>query len=153
MHIDGAVNKILKKYGTLDIDKLCDKMGIILLNVKLPKNTRGFFQKFKRINVIYLNYNLNENERRLVIAHEIAHAILHGNLNRIFMDNHTLNKTNKYENEANLLASYMLISDDDICEYIDYQYTYSQISSITGIDEKILQQRTQLYFSQNELLN
>ena len=61
------------------------------------------------------------------------------------MDSRFLNVPNRYENEANLLAAYMLISDDDISEYISHEYTVGQIADMTGIDEVFVKKRIEDY--------
>lgn len=147
MDITETVNKLKKRFNTLDPEKIAEQLDAIILKVNLPDSTRGFFQLSKRIIVIYINCNLEAIEQRNVLAHELSHAILHKNMNRIFMDNRTLNVPNRYENQANFLAAYMIIDDHDARDYIVNGYTYEQISRITGVKEQFVKQRIDDYIS------
>ena len=142
MDISEKVKSIIRRFKTLDPFELANCMDILVLDVPLPKDTGGFFQHYKRIKIIYLNEDLNEYERKIVLAHEIAHSILHPNLNRIFLDNHTHFSGDRFENEANLLASYMILPDNELKGYLEYGSTKYQISKITGIDIKFIDKRT-----------
>lgn len=147
MNITETVNRLKRRFNTLEPEKLAEKLDAIILKVNLPDSTRGFFQLSKRIIIIYINCNLNDIEQRNVLAHELSHAILHKNMNRIFMDNHTLNVPNRYENQANLLVAYMIIDDYDAREYIDNNYTYEYVSRITGVKEQFVKQRIDDYIN------
>jgi Zn-dependent peptidase ImmA (M78 family) len=136
--------KIIKyRFKTLNPYELAEAMDIIIIDTPLPNGTHGFFQHYKRIKIIYLNEKLNTHDRLQTLAHELSHAFLHAKMNRIFLDRHTYIATNEYENEANLLASYMLLDDFDLKNYINNQFSKQQIVSITGIDKRIIEKRIQ----------
>jgi len=145
LDITKTVKYLKRRFKTLNPETIAEKLDAVIVTTTLPKNTRGFFQMSKRIIIIYINEQLNDIERRNVLAHELAHAILHRDMNRIFMDNHTLNVPDRYENQANLLAAYMLIEDNDAREFINYKFTYKQISRMTGIKEQFVKQRIDDY--------
>lgn len=73
---------------------------------------------------------------KLVMAHELEHAILHPKENCYFLEHHTLMLTNKNEVEANQFAVNLLISDDELSDY--EEYSYEQISSITGYEVRLI---------------
>lgn len=54
------------------------------------------------------------------------------------MERSTFQVPDKYENEADLFATFLAISDDDVCEYISNEYTVQQISNMTGCKENLL---------------
>lgn len=85
---------------------------------------------------IFLNENMPEHERRMVMAHELGHAILHRKENCYFIRNKTLLLNSKTEIEANTFAAELLIPDNLIFEYPDM--TASQIARIAGYNEQIM---------------
>ncbi|WP_446715373.1 ImmA/IrrE family metallo-endopeptidase [Caloramator sp. Dgby_cultured_2] len=71
-----------------------------------------------------------------VCGHELGHAILHTKINCTFLKQHTLFSTNKFENEANLFCSYLLVSDETLKQYSDY--SIEQIAAIFCIPTELL---------------
>lgn len=61
---------------------------------------------------IYINSDLEDNSAKVVMAHELGHAILHVKENGAFMSSKTLLLTSKIEQQANLFAANLLITDD-----------------------------------------
>ncbi|WP_052378070.1 ImmA/IrrE family metallo-endopeptidase [Robinsoniella sp. KNHs210] len=80
---------------------------------------------------------------RLVMAHELGHAIMHSKENCYFLEHHTLMLTNKNEVEANRFAVNLLISDDELSDY--KEFTVDQISRITGYGMKLIELRMKDY--------
>ena len=68
------------------------------------------------------------------------------------MERSTFQVPDKYENEADLFATFLAISDDDVCEYISNGYTVQQISNMTGCKEKFVEQRIRTYCINNEVI-
>jgi Zn-dependent peptidase ImmA (M78 family) len=85
---------------------------------------------------IFLNENLEESERRMVMAHELGHAILHRKENCYFIRNKTLLLTSKLEAEANIFAAELLIPDSLILE--NPGMTKSQLARLAGYSEKLM---------------
>lgn len=130
-NIKSLVNKIVKKYGTRDPFKIANGLDVILLTVPL-KDVNGFYQYYKRNYIIYLNENLDKNERRIILAHELGHLFLHKKTNAIFMSYYTAFSKSKLEKQADIFASELLISDSDIMELKDF--TREQIANSLGVD-------------------
>ena len=76
---------------------------------------------------------------RLVMAHELGHAILHRKENCYFIRNKTLLLNSKKEIEANRFAMELLLPDSFLDEY--REFTIEQISRMTGYDQKLIQLR------------
>lgn len=51
-------------------------LNVILVDAPLS-GVRGFYQYFQRNHIIYLDETLSEQERTLVLAHELGHLFLH----------------------------------------------------------------------------
>ena len=88
---------------------------------------------------IFINENLSEHEQRLVMAHELGHAILHRKENCYFSRNKTLLLNSKKEIEANRFAMELLLSDSFLEEY--KEFTIEQISRLTGYHKRLIELR------------
>ena len=76
---------------------------------------------------------------KVVLAHELGHAILHRRENCCFMAHHTLLLTSKIEKEANLFAAHLLITDELLQEYADF--TQNQFCQCTGYPKELIELR------------
>lgn len=88
---------------------------------------------------IYINSDLEDNSAKVVMAHELGHAILHVKENGAFMSSKTLLLTSKIEQQANLFAANLLITDDMLQEYAGF--TQEQFCSCTGYPKELLELR------------
>lgn len=134
------VGKLCSRYKTCDPFALCRELHIKVLFMPL-QGVRGFFQNIIRNRFIYIDESLAPEEQRIVCAHELGHAILHRNSNAIFMEQHTYMCVNRFENEANAFAAYLLISDENLMEAREYGYTISQTAAMCGVPEELVKMR------------
>lgn len=127
---------LARKHGTRDPFRIAREMNFIVVFAPLVE-MRGFQQRVKRQRLIYINSDLNEQQQRLVCAHELAHHLIHKGMNRIFMDRNTDLVTRKYENQANHFASELIYSDYELqpflsrgisaaAEYMGVNYSVAQ---------------------------
>ena len=123
--IKSRVSKLVRRYKTRDPFEMVKGMNVVLVYYPLV-GIRGFYQYFKRNNIIYIDDSLLDSEKRFVLAHELGHMILHKRSNAIFMDTRTCLKTSGFELEADMFAMHLLVSDEDIHEYDGY--TIEQMS-------------------------
>ena len=105
--IRNLVDKIVHKHGTNDPYVLCKKLGILLRQVNLI-NVRGIYQNHFRKKIIYINNTLNPSTKSWVLAHELGHAVLHKNINTVFLYANADTSIDKFELEANKFASELL---------------------------------------------
>lgn len=117
MDLKELVRKLIAKHETRDPFRIADEMGFITICTPLVE-MRGFQQSAKRRRFIYINSKLDEQQQRLVCAHELAHHILHRDMNRMFMDRCTYMVSGKYENEANRFAVCLLYSDEELQPFL-----------------------------------
>lgn len=78
---------------------------------------------------------------KVIVAHELGHALLHRKENCAFIKSRTLLLTSGIEREANLFAAYLLITDDMLREY--QECTREQLSSGTGLPMELIDLRLQ----------
>jgi hypothetical protein len=116
MDIRLKVLDLIIKCGTKNPFKLAKKLNIEIIIEDLGE-VRGLFKRVLRRKFIFINSKLNEFDKILVCAHELGHAILHSSTNYQFLiDNTSLLKRSRLEDEANLFASYLIFPDDEEIE-------------------------------------
>lgn len=114
--------RLSKKYDTRDPFRLADEMGFIVVFAPLI-GMRGFQQRVKRQNIIYINDELDERQQALVCGHEMGHHFMHRGMNRIFMNLNTQFVTQKFENEANLFSLELIFTDEDLQPFLNRSIT------------------------------
>ena len=96
----------------------------------------GFYQYIKRHRCIYIHSGLRDHMARIVMAHELGHAVMHRKENCYFIEDRTLFFTSRIEREANRFAAELLIPDDLIYRYEGF--TIRQIAYAEGVNEELL---------------
>lgn len=106
--IKRKVDELIYEWGTREPIRLCKYLGI---RVKYGDygSIKGAFRVILDKKCIFINDNLEENEKKIILSHELGHAILHSNesIQELLMFEHMV-KSGKLENEANLFAIYLL---------------------------------------------
>lgn len=126
----------VKKYETRNPFRLAEYLNVFV-HVGPLGSRAGCYMFLKNHKCIFLNEDLNEQERMLVMAHELAHSIMHRKENCYFIRNKTLLLTSEIETEANMFAAELLIPDDLI--YENPGMSKSQIARLVGYDERIME--------------
>ena len=119
----------IAKYANIRIAIL--PLGEIAGNYKLVKRKRW----------IFVNDNIPTDSPmfKVVVAHELGHALLHRKENCAFIKNKTLLLTSGIEREANQFAAHLLISDDMLQNYSGC--TQSQFCDCTGYPKELIELR------------
>lgn len=141
MNVRARVEYLVRKYRTRDPFEMIQGMNAILVYYPLDDEVRGFYQYFKRNNIIYIDERLSRHEQAFVLAHEIGHMTMHRTANAIFMDTRTQFNTRKYEMQADKFAVELLIPNEIILE--NWRLTESQLSRLTGYSEELIRLRLQ----------
>lgn len=137
MDIKYEVENLVKKYKTNNPFQLIYDLDIILYHTYLKHNTKGCYTKKFGERLIIINKNLCYEEQRMVAAHELAHAILHTDVNILALSTNSDWHKSRYEREANIFAAELLISDDIFTIYEGYSIDY--ISKTEGISVELLE--------------
>lgn len=130
------VLEIIKKFKTNDPFELCDLMNVNVHYANLG-TLRGMYRYNKRNCFITLNsaLELTYVEYKFICAHELGHLLMHKDYNRIMMD-HPGYKPNRYENEANKFAMFLLMESLD--EYEREEYNFHQAARHLGIPFELI---------------
>ena len=101
----------------------------------------GNYKLIKRKRWIFINDNIPMDSPmfKVIIAHELGHALLHRKENCAFIKNKTLLLTSGIEREATAFAAYLLISDEMLQNYSDC--TQSQFCDCTGYPMELIRLR------------
>lgn len=135
--IKRIVSYYVKKFQTTDPFEIADRLGVLYQIGEI--GCEGCYMFLKNHRYIFLNQNLDEQETRMVMAHELGHAVLHRKENCYFIRNKTLLLNSKTEMEANRFAAELLIGDDVLEEYSDM--TMEQLSRLLGYNKKLIELR------------
>lgn len=124
-YICREVSRLIRKYGETDPAALARAMGIIVAYEPMgnyPAACKGFFMVQSRQKHITINSDLPEIIRRIILAHEIAHAVLHRKALaslKAFHDFSLYDATSQFEYEANLFAAEYLLDDKEVIERLN----------------------------------
>lgn len=138
MDTKSLANKIAKQHSTRDPFRVAEDLGFIVIRTPLI-GSRGLHQKVKRRTIIYINSDLDEQQQRIVCAHELGHHYMHRGMNRLFMDSGTCMVTNKFENEANRFALDFIYEDMDLLEYLEWPL--ARVSEWMGVSTSLASYR------------
>jgi len=130
------VARYVKKFETRDPFELAEHLNVEVQTGPMGSRS-GCYMFLKNHKCVFLNEDLEDHEQILVMAHELAHSIMHRKENCYFIRNKTLLLTSKMEIEANTFAAELLIPDDLI--YENPGLSKAQIARIAGYDEKIME--------------
>ena len=88
-NIKNIVDYYVRKCDSRDPFDIADYLNIQIQIGQLGTPC-GCYMFLKNHRCIFLNENLSENEMKLVMSHELGHAIMHRKLNCYFIRNKTL---------------------------------------------------------------
>lgn len=135
-NIHARVKHLVQKYGTRNPERLANYLGIHIVYKDYSLYTKGYFIKTLRNKFIVVNSALDEWSKKIVLAHELGHAILHSSEPIYFIREYTLFPIGPYEFEANKFAAELLIDDDDIKELRFSHEDY--VAARLGVNEKLV---------------
>lgn len=136
-NIHARVKHLVQKYETRDPLKLARYLNIHVVHKEYSPHTKGYYLKTLRNKFIVVNSTLDEYSQRIVLAHELGHAILHSSEPIYFIREYTLFPVGPYEAEANKFAAELLIDDYDIKD-LHYE-SISCIAATLGVNEKLVE--------------
>lgn len=142
--IDHKAKRLIRYYerliGSRDPVKIAEYANIRIAILPLGE-IAGNYKLIKRKRWIFINDNIPADSPmfRVVLAHELGHALLHRKENCAFIKSKTLLLTSGIEREANQFAASLLISDDMLQDYAGY--TQDQFCQRTGYPKELIELR------------
>lgn len=142
-YICREVERLKRKFHETDPFLLCDAMGIILLYEPMgtyPGDCKGFFLAQSRKRSITVNSDLPEAIQRIIVTHELGHAVLHAKAVGVkaFHDFELFDSTSLMEYEANIFAAEFLMDDDDVLEKLNEDISFFGAASLLRVPPELL---------------
>ena len=119
-NISCRTDALIRKYKTRDPFELCDALEIRIRLKDLGTAIKAYYFCQSRSRNIVLNTRSGETVQRVLCAHELGHALLHGELAamRGFSELELFDATSRTEYEANMFAAELLIDDRELSELL-----------------------------------
>lgn len=136
-----SVKKLIKKYHERDPVRLCGDMEIKLIFLPLGTSEdaiKGFFLEARRIKTITINSDLPQIIQKLIICHEIGHAVLHHKAVHAFHEVGLFDESSVYEQEANLFAAEFMLDDDEVTEALNGDSTFFSAAATLRVPIELL---------------
>ncbi len=122
-YIFDTTEKLVRTCGTRDPFLLLDELGVTVLRSDRYRHLKGFCACLNRSYYVMINALLPEDEQRIVAAHELGHFLLHKKRLALAPMRDTalygMKQTEEYE--ANLFAADLLMPDEEILRYTEYE--------------------------------
>lgn len=142
MTIRQEVSRLKTKYQTDDPYEICEYLDIQVMDRpmgKSPRSCKGFFLVSSRCKLIVINSDLPESIQRIIIAHELGHAVLHSDSAISAFHEFTMfDDTDRMEYEANVFAAEFMLSDDEVMESLEMQMDFFQMARCLYVPPELL---------------
>lgn len=153
-HIIETVDKLVRKYHTRDPYELCQLLGIKIHYYNLQKKLKGFFYYQSRQKNIVIDHNVNGILERILVAHELGHAVLHTKIAMMhgFQEMEVFDDRSSEENEANFFAAELLLEDEEVLECLS-EHTFFETAKMLYVPAALLDYKFSLLHEKGELVN
>ncbi len=140
MDIQGIVNQLQEKYGTKNPDELAAYLDLHLYERSDFKHLLGMYAVVEGRRCIFLNANIDEVQRKLILAHEIGHDQLHQKeaAEQGLVEFTLFDMTNRGEYEANVFAAHLLLDEEEIHSLAKEGYDVVSIAQILKVNINLL---------------
>ncbi|MFL2104173.1 ImmA/IrrE family metallo-endopeptidase [Mycobacteroides abscessus] len=132
------VTDLVKKHDSRDPFIIAKELGIHIIFEPLGK-INGYFNIMLDEKFIHINENMDEHQQMFTASHELGHALLHSDINAMFLVENTYLSISEFENEANAFAIQLLISDDMVEEY--KEFPSPKLAEMFSIKEELIEYR------------
>jgi len=133
--------KLIDQFGRISADELASNLDIAVWPRNFEKQN-GVYTIVEGYKYVFIKADLSEEMHNIVLFHEIGHDRLHQNViseKKTLIDNDFLScKTDIMEQEANLFAAEMMISDEDVIECINLGYDVKQTASNLNVNVNLV---------------
>lgn len=148
-------NKVMKKYGTRNADRLAAELGIIVIPRNFVKQ-KGIYKVIERNRYVFIKSDLHPVMHSIVLLHEIGHDILHRKESVVaggFKEFNIFDMQDKrMEYEANVFAAQISLPDDELLDYIHQGYDIGQIAAAMHSDINLVALKADALIAQGHCL-
>ncbi len=138
-HILDKVVTLKKKYDTTNPFEIAGSMNVNILFHELG-SLKGYYTYIRRSNYIVINSKLDEKMKHVICSHELGHNCLHKEFAKYtpMKDYMLFDMSSKPEREANLFSAELILSDDDVLDAINSQYSFQTTASMLNVPLELL---------------
>lgn len=140
--IKHEVSRVKIKYRTNDLYEICRAMKIRIQTFPMgtsEESCKGFFLMNARCKVITINSDLPDHIQRIILAHELGHAILHSDAAiSAFHEFAMFDDSDRMEYEANVFAAEFLLEDDEVTERLEEQMDFFTMAKVLSVPPELL---------------
>ena len=154
IHIAETVEKLVKKYDTRDPYELCRLLGIKIHFLDMNKKLKGFFFYQSRQKNIVVDNNVNAVLERILVAHELGHAVLHTKIAMMkgFQEMEMFDSSSKEEDEANFFFFFLLLEDERVLSCLS-EHSFFEAARMLYVPAALLDYKFSLLHEKGELVN
>lgn len=142
--IKQKVLELRQYYGQAEPAKLATNLGVEIIFSSNLQTVLGMYSQVNNFPFIFINQKLDDNVQKLVLAHELGHAILHTQTLKqdVFTTNDFFKLNQKllvtYEHEANLFAAFLLINVPELNELLQHGLSLNEIANALAVCPELL---------------
>lgn len=142
---------MINKYATRDPFRLAEALGVEVYLCDFQRQ-RGAYRTILRNRFIFLNQNLDETMKKIVLLHELGHDTLHRKeAMKVggFQEFHLFNmKNNRLEYEANVFAAQVALADDRFLQLCEQGFDAQQIAAAMDSDINLVALKADVLIAQ-----
>lgn len=128
--------ELVNLYETNNPFELTDYLDFHVFFKPLHQDIMGFYKYYKKNKFICINSQMKKHEQITTCSHELGHGIMHPKVNTPFLRKNTLLSVEKYERQANLFATELLIPDNYFIMLAEEFHDFKRMSIATQIPEE-----------------
>ncbi len=135
-----AAHRVVKKTGSRDPARIAQELDIELLVRSDFVQQKGAFCLVLGQSFILISDKLSEDETRLVLAHELGHALLHKEIAQkgVLCEYDLFNMSTSIEYEANVFAAELLIDTQEMKELLSTGCDVYRAAKALGVNVNLL---------------
>lgn len=141
MLIEERVTQLKNEYHTHDPEEIIRAMGIRLYERSDFHQLSGMAARVAGKPCIFINASLEEPRRRMILAHELGHTLLHEGEEdglRDIAPFTLLNMTEREEYEANVFAAHLLLEEEEVRTLSNEGYDIVTMAKMLSTDINLL---------------
>ena len=122
--------------------------------LRFTEEIEGFFYYQSRQKNIVIDHNVNGILERILVAHELGHAVLHTKIAMMhgFQEMEVFDDRSIEENEANFFAAELLLEDGEVLECLS-EHTFFETAKMLYVPAALLDYKFSLLHEKGELVN
>ena len=146
--IISIADKLKKEYGSRNPDEICRGLGYHLLYQSFGSHEtaiKGFVITVCGEMAITVNSDLPENIRKIVIAHEMFHALEHCGMSLCgYSERALFDELSDMEKDANLFAAELILDDSDVLEALKYADSFFSAAAALYVPADLFEYKLRL---------